>query len=216
VRARAASGNPAELDEALRLIAVTPDRLASADLIARAAAAVAGGATAIWLRDRTRHPRELLDLAAGLRERALGERAWLIVSDRLDVALAAGAEALQLGRHSLPPAAVRPILPPSLRLGYSAHLPLAGERDAIAASDFVMLGPVFETPKDEPVRPIGLEGLDGTVAQIARPVVAIGGIDTRNVAGLRERGVTGIAVIRAIFAASDPERAASDLRRAFG
>jgi thiamine-phosphate pyrophosphorylase len=214
VRARAASGNPAELDEALRLVAVTPDRLPAADLIARAAAAVAGGATAIWLRDRTRHPRELLDLAARLREQALGDRAWLIVSDRLEVALAGGAEALQLGRRSLLPAAVRPILPRSLRLGYSAHLPLEG--DAIAASDFVVLGPVFETPKDEPVRPIGLEGLDGTVAQIARPVVAIGGIDPRNAVGLRERGVTGIAVIRAIFAASEPERAARELRRAFG
>src|SRR5262245_53398217 len=120
--ARTASANRSELNHALRLIAVTPDGLPAPELVARAAAAVAGGTTAIWLRDRSRHPRELLELADLLLERALGGGAWLIVSDRLEVALAGGAHALQLGRHSLSPADVRRAVPGTLWLGYSAHL----------------------------------------------------------------------------------------------
>lgn len=201
---------------ALRLIAVTPEGLPTDELVARGAAAVAGGATALWLRDRSRHPRELLKIAAALKERALGEqRAWLIVSDRLDVALAAGADALQLGHRSLEPRHLRGIAPPPLRIGYSAHLPLDRERAAVAASDFVILGSVFDTVKPGPA-PIGRVALAAAVPSIERPVVAIGGIDGENAASLSGLGLAGIAVIRAIFAAADPDRAAAQLRRAFG
>lgn len=203
---------------ALRLIAVTPEGLPTDELVARGAAAVAGGATALWLRDRSRHPRELLAIAAALQERALGEqRAWLIVSDRLDVALAAGADALQLGHRSLEPRHLRGIAPPPLRIGYSAHLPLDRERAAVAASDFVILGSVFDTVKPGPApAAIGRVALAAAVPCIERPVVAVGGIDGENAASLSGLGLAGIAVIRAIFAAADPDRAAAQLRRAFG
>src|SRR5262245_8350973 len=192
--ARTASANRSELNHALRLIAVTPDGLPAPELVARAAAAVAGGATAIWLRDRSRHPRELLEVAEELEDRALAGRAWLIVSDRLEVALASGARALQLGSRSLRPADVPSAVPRAPMLGSSAHLPIAGEREAIVASDFVVLGPIFDTPKPGPSQPIGITGLAEIVAGIDRPVVAIGGIDREKAPSLRGIGLTGIAV----------------------
>lgn len=197
----------------LRLVAITDDLRDGRDgLVGRAAAAVRGGATLVQLRLKDAEPRTLVEVALAL---VRGVPAPVVVNDRVDVALAAGAAGAHLGAGDLPVAAARAIAPPGFIIGASV-----GSDDEVAGAagaDYVGIGPVFATSsKDDAGSAIGVESLEWLAARCARPAVAIGGITADNAIDVMVAGVDGVAAIREIFGAPDPARAARALRTAIG
>jgi thiamine-phosphate pyrophosphorylase len=198
----------------LGLMLVTDRRLAGGRPIEEiVAAAVRGGVTGVQLRDKEASTRELLETALLLRPMLDAAGVPLIVNDRADVALAAGAAGAHLGQDDLPPAAARRLLGPEAVVGLSVETP---EQAAAADSGLVTylgVSPVFATPtKTDTKAPWGLDGLRRLRARTALPLLAIGGIHVGNAAEVLAAGADGLAVVSAICAAPDPEAAARSLR----
>ena len=193
----------------LRLIVITDAGLAAPRSVVDVVdAALAAGAPAIQLRMKDADARELLEAARTLRERTRRAGALLFVNDRLDVALAAGADGVHLGPDDLPVAAARACVPPHFLIGYStddAARAVAAERDG---ADYIGCGAVFGTSsKNVGGEAIGTERLDAVAHAVRTPVVAIGGIDVRNVAEIARTRAAGVAVIGAVMKAADPSAA---------
>jgi thiamine-phosphate pyrophosphorylase len=142
---------------------------------------------------------------------AISPRPLLLVSDRLDVALAAGADGVHLRDDGLPPARVRRVAP-DLVVGVSRH-DLAGLARA-AGADYATLSPVYATSSKLGAPPLGLEVLERACAASPVPVVALGGIDAPRAAECRARGAWGVAVLSAVWRPEDPVAAARGIRRA--
>jgi thiamine-phosphate pyrophosphorylase len=196
----------------LRLIAITDSlRDGIPGLTDRARSAVAGGATMIQLRLADEHPRTLVDVARALRT-ALPDIP-LLVNERADVALAAGAQGVHVNVDGITPAALRRVVP----LGFIIGASVGDEEETgrVADADYVGIGPVFGAAAT-----YGASGAIGLVrfAEIARrcgiPAVAIGGISALNAGAVMIAGAAGVAVISALFSSADPMRAARDLRAA--
>ena len=196
----------------LRLVAITDSiRDGIPGLVERARKAVDGGATMLQLRLPDETPRTLVDVARALRAALPGVP--VVVNERADVALAAGAQGVHVNADGISPPALRRIVPPGFIIGASVGDESESER-AVGA-DYVGIGPVFAAPGST-----GAGGAMGLVrfSEIARrcgiPAVAIGGISTANAAAVIASGATGVAVISALFSSDDPTRAARDLRAA--
>ena len=196
----------------LLLIAITDSlRDGIPGLADRAQRAVLGGVTMIQLRLRDESPRTLVDVARSLRAAVPGIP--LIVSARSDVAMAAGAQGVHLGSDDVAPEIVRRIVPPDFVIGVSVGDDLDVAR--VRGADYVAIGPVFG---------VGGTGGAGTAIGVARfvdlarqcalPAVAVGGVSVENAGAIMRAGASGLAVISALFAASDPTRAARALRDA--
>lgn len=200
---------------ALTLVAIT-DALHgdAAELVSRACAAARGGATMIQLRLKDADARTTVEVARALIA-SLPADVPLIVNDRADVAIAAGAAGVHLGPEDVPPSALRRVVPPAFIIGASigtdAELPLAGD------ADYVGIGPVYATDsKLDAGTAIGTVRLAELIARSRKPAVAIGGIDASNAAAAMNAGAAGVAVIRSVFGASNPEQAARAIRSAMG
>lgn len=197
----------------MKLIAITDELRDDRDaLVARTVAAVRGGATMVQLRLKDENPRTIVEVARALLS-ALPSTVPLVINDRLDVAMAAGAAGVHLGADDLPVAAARRIAPAGFVIGASvgcdAEVP--GSRGA----DYVGIGPLFATSsKADAGAAIGAAELARLADLCAIPAVAIGGIDASNARQAIEAGAHGVASISAIFGARDPEAAARELRRA--
>ncbi|MBA3343580.1 MAG: thiamine phosphate synthase [Gemmatimonadaceae bacterium] len=197
----------------LRLIAITDNvRDGQAGLVARASAAVEGGATCVQLRLKDVSARDLVGVA---RELVRAVAVPVIVNDRADVAIAAGAAGVHLGADDMPVSNVRLIAPPGFFIGASvgcdAEVPYA------VGADYVGIGPVFATvSKDDAGVAIGVREFSRLATATGLPAVGIGGI-TMDVARLViDAGGAGIAAISPIFGATDPKEAARALRSASG
>lgn len=199
--------------DSLKVLAITDDlRDGRAGLVERAAAAVRGGATMVQLRLKDVDGRTLVEVARALVETL---PVPVVVNDRADVALAAGAAGVHLGADDVPPRALRPALPGGFVIG--ASVGSDGELPNAEGADYVGIGPVFATAsKSDAGDAIGVEEFARLARLAGRPAVAIGGITAENAAALFVAGARGVAVIRAIFAAEDPSAAARSLRRATG
>ena len=181
------------------------------DVVGRA---VAGGARLVQLREKSACTREFGELARALVGLVRPMGAHLVINDRVDVALAAGADGVHVGQDDMRPTDVRALLGPERILGLS----VTGEDEARAARgqpvDYLGAGPVFATAtKKDAGAPQGLDGLARMVALAEVPVVAIGAITTANAAAVMATGVAGLAVVSAVCGADDPAKAAADLRR---
>jgi thiamine-phosphate diphosphorylase len=194
------------------LHAVTDDAVLARDGFVRAAREVlaAGGpAVALHLRGPRTAGAALYALAAALRGDARGAGALLVVNDRVDVALAAGADGVQLGARSLRADEVRAAGGARLRIGRSVHA-AAGARGAAAeGAEWVLAGTVNPTPS-HPGRPGAGPALVSRCVTAGLPVVAIGGITPADGAGLRAAGAAGIAAVRGIWDAPDAAAAARE------
>ncbi len=206
----------AELHRRLRLIVITDRDLAAprevADVVG---AALPAGAPAVQLRDKVLPPRDLLPLARRLRADTHAAGALFFVNDRLDLALAAGADGVHLGPDDLPVAAARRIAPPGFLIGHSADDPDAARAAVAAGADYIGCGTVFPTrTKADAGAAIGV----GRVGEVARsvdvPVVAIGGVTVRNAPQVLAAGAAGCAVVSAVMGATDPARAVRGFLRA--
>jgi thiamine-phosphate pyrophosphorylase len=201
--------------ETLRLVAITDGvRGGASEIVQRALACVRGGATMVQLRLKDADARTQVEVARALIA-ALPARIPIIMNDRADLAIAAGAAGVHVGPEDLPAAAVRRILGPARIVGVS----VGNDAEALQASDadYVGIGPVYATAsKGDAGSAIGVVGLARLIALCARPAVGIGGIDATNAAAVIDAGARGVAVIRALFSAADPEEAARSLRSAIG
>lgn len=202
----------------LRLIVLTDHRLASPRSVLEVVeASLAAGAPAVQLRDKEATSRELYEQAIRLRELTRRYGALLFVNDRLDVALAAGADGVHLGPDDLPLAAARKVAPPPFLIGVSIDDPDAA-RDAEAAdADYIGCGAVFGTTTKQDVgnERIGPEGLEAVARAVDIPVVGIGGVTVENVDLLPATGAAGVAVVGAVMASKDPTNATRRLLDAF-
>jgi thiamine-phosphate pyrophosphorylase len=178
------------------------------DLVDVVERALGAGLPAVQLREKDLPGRPLLALAERLRRVTADRGALLFVNDRLDVALAVGADGVHVGERSFPVDVARQLLPGML-VGASVH---SVEDVALSTADFVFFGPVFATPSKTGMgEPQGLERLAEAARAAHVPVLAIGGIEISHVPVVRATGAHGVAVIRAILGADDPGNATAAL-----
>lgn len=200
----------------LRLLAVTDRHVIRGDYLDAVERALEGGTSAILLREKELPALELYTLAVKIRERTRAHAAKLIISDRMDVALAAGADGVHLGWKSLPIAAVRQAVGTTLLIGFSAHTLKEAEKAQAQGAQYLTFSPIFATPsKKGLVSPVGIEGLLAVTSRIALPVIALGGITPEVVPECLAAGARGVAAIRSIFGARDIRAAARECAAAF-
>jgi len=179
------------------------------------AAAVQAGVTLVQLRDKETGGRALLEEARALQALLAPHGVPLIVNDRVDVAVAAGAAGCHIGQSDLPPAAARALLGPDAILGVSLDAVHQVAAVDPALVDYVAHGPFATTlTKADAGGPVGAEGLAMVRRLTALPLVAIGGIDANNAGEAIRAGADGIAVVSAIVAAADPAAASRELMEA--
>jgi thiamine-phosphate pyrophosphorylase len=198
----------------LRLIVITDRGLAAPrDVMAIVHAALDAGAPAIQLRDKSATAADLLRQARTLLPRTRTAGALLIINDRLDVALAAGADGVHLGPDDLPVAAARHIAPPGFLVGCSTDDPGVALRAEADGADYIGCGAVFGTRTKAEVgtERIGVQRLDEVAAAVTIPVIGIGGITAGNVADVAASRAAGAAVVGAVMAAADPAAAVTAL-----
>ena len=174
--------------------------------------AVAGGVTTVQLRDDETPTGDLVELARRLAVLLAPTGVPLIVNNRLDVAVAAGAAGLHVGQSDAPPGAARARLGPGAIIGLSITDPAQVAAVPTGIVDYLGVGPVFATAtKADAAPPMGLEGLAAVRPLTALPIVAIGGIAAGNAAAAIAAGAQGVAVVSAVCAAPEPRRAAGVL-----
>jgi len=178
--------------------------------------ALEGGAGAIQLRHKEATSRELYDEALEFRKLCCVHGALFIVNDRLDIALAAGADGVHLGAEDLPVAVARRLAPKDFIIGATARTPEAAVEAEKEGADYLGVGAVFPTRSKSDARVIGLEGLRKVTQAVSLPCVAIGGITAEVVPEILAVGVSGVAVIGAIVGASDIRAAAANFRKVLG
>jgi thiamine-phosphate pyrophosphorylase len=175
-------------------------------------AAVKGGVTVIQLREKDLSSREFLAEALEVKKELKNTNIPLIINDRIDIALAADAEGVHLGNNDMPVEYAKKILPPGKIIGISAE----SVEDAVTAdskgADYIGVSPIFTTPtKPELETGLGLQGLRQIRMVTRLPLVAIGGLNKSNAVEVVKNGADGIAVVSAICAAPDPQKAAEEL-----
>jgi thiamine-phosphate pyrophosphorylase len=199
------------LRDALLLVAITDDLRDGADgLVHRAAAAARGGATMIQVRLKGVDARTLVSVT---RRVISAVSVPVVVNDRADVAIAAGAAGVHVGFDDVPVHAIRRFAPPTFIIG--ASLGSSAEADNALQADYVGIGPLFTTAtKADAGHPIGTDAFRELRACTTLPAVAIGGITSENAAVARAAGADGVAAITSLFGADDVEDAARRMRQA--
>ncbi|UCG50674.1 MAG: thiamine phosphate synthase [Candidatus Latescibacterota bacterium] len=175
--------------------------------------AIQGGADTIQLREKNKDTGELFEIAREVGRVCREANVPLIINDRADIALATGAAGVHLGRDDLPIAAAREILGPAKIIGGSASTleeALEAERDG---ADYVGFGHIYPTStKSKKGAPRGIETLRAVTRALKIPVIAIGGIDRKNILPVVDAGSWGVAVIAAVCGQTDPRRATGELK----
>jgi len=197
---------------------VDPERANGRSLAELTRMVVAGGATLIQLRDKHGSTRRMIEGARAIMAALAGTGVPLVINDRVDVALIAEADGVHVGQDDMHVEDARRLLGPKAIIGLSIKTVALAQAAPIELLDYVGVGGVYvTTSKDNPNKPIGVAGLRDIVAAFrARkrdfPIVGIAGIDAGNAAPVIEAGADGVAVISALSAQNDPEKAARDLR----
>ncbi len=189
---------------------VVLDRTASGgrDLDTILAGALDGGAEMIQLREKTLPSGTIFALAERLAVRCRAARVPFIVNDRVDLAVAVGADGVHLGQDDLPPAHARALMKPGMILGLSTHSVEQAEAAQGAGADYVAVGSMFPTATKPEFQLVG-PALARTARPVVRvPLIGIGGITEDNVGEVIAAGADGVAVISAVCGAPDPAAAA--------
>ncbi len=179
-----------------------------------ARAALEGGADAVQLREKSSPAFKLCRLASEIQPMARKFGALFVVNDRVDVALAIGADGVHVGQEDLPAREARRLLPRPVVLGVSAGTREEARKAEREGADYVGVGPIFATAtKPDAGEAIGLERLAEIARSVAIPVVAIGGIDADSIARVFAAGASGAAVVSAVVTAPDMAAATRALKR---
>lgn len=178
------------------------------------AAAVQGGVSCVQLREKQLNTRDFVAQALTLKALLAPHRIPLVINDRIDVALACGAQGVHLGQSDMPVVQARRLLPPEVFIGWSVETMDDVIRSAALPVDYLGVSPIHATPtKTDTQQPWGLDGLRQVRSATTLPLVAIGGIHVANARAVLSAGADGLAVVSAICAAPDPCAAAAALRR---
>jgi thiamine-phosphate pyrophosphorylase len=210
-------GLPASPVRAARLARLTGlyAIVGGADPVAQAAAAIDGGARVVQLRLKDAPAGEVLAAARRLVALAAG-RALVILNDRADLAVLAGADGVHVGDEDLPVTEARAVVGPDLLLGRSTRTLADGLAALQAGADHAGFGPIYATStKAIAAAPRGLAMLREAAAGLPAPLVAIGGIGLDTVGEVAGAGAAAAAVIGALFDAPDPRARAAALAAAF-
>ncbi len=204
-----------ELKERLKLtLVISRQEAAPRSLIELADLAFVGGVTAIQLREKDMLGKDFYQEALELGDFCRSRKALFIINDRLDIALAAKADGLHLGQDDLPLNAIRH-LAPELIIGVSAHNEVESQKAISDGANYLGLGALFPTGSKADVNLIAPETVR-KINQYGCPTVGIGGIGAQNSKQAWQLGLTGLAVISALAASSDPTLAAKEILQAKG
>ena len=198
-----------QLIDNLSLVLITDRNQCKQPFIDTIRFALKGGVKTVQLREKGLATHELYSLACELRKITSDFKANFIVNDRVDIALAVKADGVHLGWQSLPFGIVRKLLGFEKLIGISTH----NRQEALQAQEYganyLTFGPIFDTPsKAGLLKPVGVEEIQKLKNEIDLPIVALGGINWKNVESVLKGGADGIAVISSIMQADDPEDAA--------
>lgn len=199
------------------LCLVTDRRAARRPLVDVVEECLDAGLRAVQLREKDLGGRALFELAGALGEAAGRRQAQLVVNDRLDVALAIGAAGVQRTHQSLPVRLLRGLAPRPFLIGASVHARDEAVRAAAEGADFLVFGPVYDTPSKRSFGPPqGLRALAAVTEAVGCPVLAVGGITPARAREALAAGARGVAVISAILAADRPADAVKAFLDAVG
>ena len=201
-----------QLIDNLSLVLITDRNQCKQPFIDTISLALKGGIKTVQLREKGLATHELYSLACELRKITSDFKANFIVNDRVDIALAVEADGVHLGWQSLPFPVVRRLVGSERLIGVSTH----NRQEALQAqeygADYITFGPIFDTPsKAGLLKPTGVEEIKKLKNEIVLPIVAVGGINEKNVEAVLDGGADGIAVISSIMQADNPEGAAKCL-----
>jgi len=196
-----------------RLYLVTDETLPQDELLKKVELAIQGGVTIVQLREKSGNGKVFYEKAVKLRELTEKYQIPLIINDRVDIALAVGADGVHVGQSDLPAPAIRKIIPLSMIVGVSVGNPEEAREAELNGANYVGVGAVFPTTSkaDAKVLPPGM--LDKILETIQIPAVAIGGINLENVSMLGGKNIAGIAVVSGIMKANDPFEVAKAYRK---
>jgi thiamine-phosphate pyrophosphorylase len=200
--------------DTLRLILVTDRALTCGrDLQDVVTAAVQGGVTCVQLREKQLGSADFLAQALALKALLAPRNIALVINDRVDVALACGAQGVHLGQSDMPVEDARRLLPPNVFIGWSVETMIDVVRSAALPVDYLGVSPIFATlTKTDTKAPWGLQGLQQVRAASVLPLVAIGGLHAGNALDVLRAGADGLALVSALCSAQDPQAAAATLR----
>lgn len=191
----------------------SPERAA---LLGHLTTAARAGVDLVQVRERQLSDRDLVAFVRELTREVRPLATRVLVNDRTDIALAAGADGVHLKSHAPPAAEVRSIVPAGFLIGRSVHsVTEAGEADAAGGCDYLLFGTVYPSaskPADHPVA--GIEQLSAVCRQVRLPVLAIGGITVERASAVAEAGAAGIAAISLFSGSTDVAGVAAALRHA--
>ncbi len=170
------------------------------------------GGTAVQIRERDLDTRELGELVRAVQTLAGPHQAAIFINDRVDLSTTMNANGVHLRETSLPVPVVRDIVGSSRLIGVSAHSIDGVAQAKYQGADFVVLGPIYETPSKRGYgQPLGLSMLERACQRVNIPVFAIGGISIARAREVRNAGAFGVAVISSILAATDVAAATHEM-----
>jgi thiamine-phosphate diphosphorylase len=176
--------------------------------------AAKGGVSCVQLREKNCSTREFIEEALILKEFLKKQNIMLLINDRVDVALAVGADGVHLGQKDLPFAMAKKIVGDSMVVGISTETFDDAARAEKEGADYIGVGPIYPTStKTDTGEPLGLDGLRHIRKLVKIPIVAIGGLNHTNAKSAIKYGADGIAVVSAIVSAKNPEKAANELKK---
>src|SRR5262245_8333468 len=166
----------------------------------------------IQIRERDLSARELVALAREVQGVTVSHRSQLLINDRIDVALALEGAGVHLRSNSLPVSVGRRLLGADQLLGISAHAVEEAVQGESEGADYIILGPIYETPSKQMFGPpLGIRTLEKACRLVSIPVIGIGGVTAARAREMRKVGAFGVAVITAILSAADVESATREL-----
>lgn len=190
--------------------------LAPLRLLPHLQAVAEAGVDLIQLREKDLACRDMLAMVKSAVEVSRRTNTRIVVNDRLDMAMAAGAHGVHLGGQSVPPEAVRRHVDKDFLVGVSCHSREEALKAEAGGADYILLGPIFDTPSKRPYGPpLGLNKLSEVASRIRIPVLALGGITVERVRLCIEAGATGVAGIRLFQEDSSPADRVHKLREQF-
>ena len=170
------------------------------------------GTSAIQLRERDLSARELVTLAREVQAVTASSKSQLLINDRVDVALALEGVGVHLRSNSLPLPVARQMLGVQRLLGISVHAVEEAVQAEAAGADYIVLGPIYETPSKQTFGPpLGIHTLEKACKLVRIPIIGIGGVTAARAREMRGAGAFGAAVITALFGADDVESAMREL-----
>lgn len=195
-----------------RLLLIT-NRKICLDLEASLAAALAGGVRHILLREKDLPTDQLISLARRIRQQTDPVGAFLLISERIDVALCVKAAGVHLPQAAISTQSAKEALGPEMLVGRSCHDAESAQKAQAVGVDYLTLSPLFATCTHPGKKPIGLDQFAKIRKNVQGPVLALGGIGLHNVRDALATGADGVALIRGILDQHNPRNAAEDMLR---